>query len=413
MKFKVLLIEDNEASMRVLKRVIGKANLDVVTASTLAEAKVIFESTSPEAYLCAVIDYTLPDAPNGQAIDYAIEAFIPAVVITSRINKEVRDHILSKQVVDYIPKQNAQMFEYLTRLLARLEKNKHIGVLVVDGSRSSRSKMSSLLSRHNFITYNAANAQQSLELLHDHPDIKLMITDETLPDMTGVQLVAETRKLYDKDQLSIIGVSSNRSASLLASFIKSGANDYLNRPYCHEEFFCRIVQNVEYIEQIEAIRQAANSDYLTGLPNRRHFFNQVSNTIRRGLGCMSLALMDLDNFKNINDTFGHDYGDVVLKEVARMIMRHFSRFHVSRFGGEEFCIFLPNIEHEHAIKLLNDFREDISKKVIKSKTIRHSCTLSIGVTNKQNRTIESMLSIADQHLYAAKAGGRNQVVGDS
>lgn len=348
MKFKVLLIEDSASSMRVLKRVIGKANLDVVTATSLAEAKVIFENTSPEAYLCAVIDYTLPDAPDGEAIDYAIDAFIPAVVITGRMDEDIREHILAKPVVDYIPKQNAQMFEYLSRLLTRLEKNKRIGVLVVDDSRLSRNKMSSLLTRHNFITYTASGAKEGLKILSENPNIKLLITDENMPDMTGVELVAAARKRYDKDQLSIIGVSSDRSPSLLASFIKSGANDYLNKPYCHEEFFCRIVQNVEHIEQIEAIRKAANSDYLTGLPNRRHFFNQVDNTIKRGLNCMSMALIDLDHFKSVNDTYGHDFGDAVLKEVARIITRHFSRFHVSRFGGEEFCIFLPNVDHEQA-----------------------------------------------------------------
>ncbi|MDC0601504.1 diguanylate cyclase [Aliiglaciecola sp.] len=412
MKFKVLLIEDDASNMRVLKRVIGKANLDVVTANTLTEAKVIFENTSPEAYLCAVIDYTLPDAPGGEAIDYAIEAFIPAIVITGKIDEDIREHILSKPVVDYIPKQNAQMFEYLSRLLARLEKNKRIGVLIADDSRLSRNKMSSLLTRHNFTTYTASRAKQGLKILSENPSIKLMITDENMPDMSGVELVAEVRKLYDKDQLSIIGVSSDRSPSLLANFIKSGANDYLNKPYCHEEFFCRIVQNVEHIEQIEAIRKAANSDYLTGLPNRRHFFQQVDNTIRRGLSSMSMALIDLDNFKNINDSFGHDFGDAVLKEVARIIIRHFSRFHVSRFGGEEFCIFFPNIEQQHAVNLLNDFREAVANKLIKSKGVSHACTLSIGVTSKTKKTIESMLAIADAHLYEAKAQGRNCVIGD-
>jgi diguanylate cyclase (GGDEF)-like protein len=413
MKFKVLIIEDSESSMRILRRVIGKAQLDVVTASSLAEAKVIFENTSPEAYLCAVINYSLPDAPHGEAIDYAIQAFIPAVVITSKMDGAVRDHILSKPVVDYIPKQNSQMFEYLSKLLTRLEKNSQLGVLVVDASRVRRKKMCELLKRHNFNTYSATNGEQALTILQENPQIKLMITDENLADMTGVQLVVEARKLYDNDQLSIIGVSSSRSSSFLAQFIKSGANDYLNQPYCHEEFFCRIVQNVENIEQIEAIRRAANSDYLTGLPNRRHFFNQVNNTIRRGLSSMSMALIDLDHFKSINDSFGHDYGDVVLKEVARMIMRHFSRFHVSRFGGEEFCIFLPNVEHDKALDLLTEFRRDISQKVIKSKGVEHSCTLSIGFTSKPGKTIESMLSLADEHLYIAKSKGRNQVVGDN
>ncbi|GAA6184511.1 diguanylate cyclase [Aliiglaciecola sp. NS0011-25] len=412
MKFKVLLIEDSESSVRVLKRVIGKANLDVVLANTLAQAKIIFETTSPELYLCAVVGYSLPDAPHGQAINFTIDAFIPTIVITSGVEEDIRENILAKPVVDYIPKQNAQMFEYLSRLLIRLEKNKQIGVLLVDKSRRDRNKQSSLIARHNFITYEASSAEQALTLLQRHPLIKLMLVEEQLADTTGLELVSEARKLYDKDQLSIIGLSTNMSASLLSQFIKSGANDFLRKPYCHEEFFCRIVQNVEHIEQIEAIRQAANSDYLTGLPNRRHFFNKVNNTIHRGQAQMSLALIDLDNFKLINDSFGHDFGDVVLKEVSKIIVRHFSSFHFSRFGGEEFCIFMANVDHAHAVELLNAFREDVSKKIIKSKGISHSCTLSVGVTSRASKKIESMLTVADEHLYKAKAQGRNRVIGD-
>ncbi|WP_460311721.1 GGDEF domain-containing response regulator [Aliiglaciecola aliphaticivorans] len=413
MRFKVLLIEDNESSVRVLKRVIGKANLDVVLANTLAQAKVIFETTSPELYLCAVVGYCLPDAPHGQAINYTISAFIPTIVITSEVEEDIRENILAKSVVDYIPKQNAQMFEYLSRLLIRLEKNKQIGVLVVDKSRHNRGIQSSLLARHNFITYDTSSAKQALDLLMRHPLIKLMLVEEELADSSGLELVSEARKRYDKDQLSIIGLSTNTSSSLFAQFIKSGANDFLRKPYCHEEFFCRIVQNVEHIEQIEAIRRAANSDYLTGLPNRRHFFNKVSHSLQREQAPMSLALIDLDNFKLINDSFGHDYGDVVLKEVSKMIVRHFSPFHYSRFGGEEFCIFMAEVDHGQAIKLLDAFRDAVSKKIIKSKGISHSCTLSIGVTSRANKKIESMLTIADEHLYSAKAQGRNRVIGDT
>ena len=214
MKHKVLVIEDSNTSMRVLKRVIGKAKLQAVCAQTLTEARHIFANSTPESYLCAVVDYTLPDAPNGEAIDYAIESFLPTVVITGSVEEHVRDHVLSKEVVDYIPKENAQVYEYLSRLLGRLEKNKTVAVLVVDDSRVSRNKMTSLLRRHNFITYEAAGAAEGLEILEQQNDIKLIITDENMPDMTGVEMVAKVRKRYDKDELSIIGISSDISSAL-------------------------------------------------------------------------------------------------------------------------------------------------------------------------------------------------------
>ncbi|MBT1450211.1 diguanylate cyclase [Glaciecola sp. XM2] len=410
MKYKILLVEHDGSSLRVLKRVIGKANLDVVTATTLTEAKIIFENSTPESFLCAVVDYALPDAPHGEAIDFAIASFVPVIVITSQTDKDVRERILSKAVVDYIPKSNSQIYEYLSRLLTRLEKNRDVGVLVVGGNTRSRNDIYALLNRHNFISYQAANGEKALEMLNQNPHIKLIITDQKLPDMTGVDLVSKVRKTHTKESLSVIGTSEKGDAALLANFIKSGANDYLRRPYCHEEFFCRILQNVEYVEQIEVIKKTANTDYLTKLPNRRHFFAQVEKIMHSKPQSVSLALIDLDYFKTVNDNYGHDFGDVVLKETARMMQKHFAQDVVSRFGGEEFCVFLSNIEASAAKEKLDAFREAISEKSFKYKDQQVHCTLSIGISHKRTGKIESLLSTADEFLYKAKARGRNCIV---
>ena len=410
-KFKVLLIEHDMESLRILKRVIGKANFDVVCATSLTEAKHIFEATTPESYLCAVVDYSLPDAKCGEAIDFALDAYMPVIVIVNEDDEERREHILSKQIVDYIPKQNAQIYDYLSRLLERLEKNSDVGVLVVDASRRNRNSIGPLLKRHNFTVYETNTANNVQDLLYQHGNIKLVVVDEVLPEMNGTEIVADIRRSFNKNEMAIIGVSSGRKTSLLARFLKSGATDYLTRPYCHEEFFCRIMQNVEYIEQIDLIRKTANTDYLTSLPNRRHFFNQVEALLKRGLNQMTLALLDLDHFKRVNDEYGHDYGDKVLKETAKLIAKHFAAYKVSRFGGEEFCIFLPDIDIEQARKLMNDFREALASKTFKRKNKSLSCTVSIGLTDLCNANIESMLSMADKNLYQAKADGRNCVVG--
>jgi diguanylate cyclase (GGDEF)-like protein len=416
MKYKVLLIEHDIVNLRVLKRVIGKANLDVISATTLTQAKAIFSNTSPEAYLCAVVDYNLPDAQHGEAIDFAIDSFMPVVVITSSTEDDVRNNILSKAVVDYIPKKNAQIYEYLSRLLIRLEKNKNIGVLVVDSQRKHRNAMTSLLKRHNFIIHERPNAESLNNYLSEHADIKLMIIDNDLKNEAGVDVVADVRKHFHKDTLSIIGSSSSSateaSSRVLANFIKSGADDYLAKPYCHEEFFVRVIQNIEYLEQIELIRKTANADYLTGLPNRRHFFSQVNEYLNRDLEHKTLALMDLDFFKTVNDSYGHDHGDIVLKEFSKLLAKHFSTQCISRFGGEEFCVFLPNVSLKEAIPLLDSFRVAVSKKRFIRKGVGINCTVSIGVTSKFKRKVESMLGYADENLYKAKDGGRNCIVGD-
>lgn len=412
MQRKVLIIEDSKTSMNLMRRLITKAKLRPICTTSLVEAKHVFSSSAPEEYLCAVVDYNLPDAPDGEAIDFTIESFLPTIVVTGRLDEETRAIILNKKVVDYIPKENAQVYDYLTRLLSRLDKNKKVGVLVVDDSRVSRNSMTSLLRRHNFITFEAMDAEKGIEVLHNHSNIKLAIIDENMPGMSGIQMISELRKTYSKEDLGIIGISSDTKSGLSARFIKSGATDYLHKPYCHEEFFCRIMQNVERLENIETIKRAANSDYLTGLPNRRHFFTRVALSQKTKPKLQSLAIIDIDHFKKINDSFGHDCGDYTLKELAKLVAEYFSDHTAARFGGEEFCVYFSNIAPEQVLKTMQDFRQAIANKILTFEKQSVSCTVSVGLTHKTKGGINAMIRLADEHLYRAKNGGRNQVIED-
>jgi CheY-like chemotaxis protein len=123
MQRKVLIVEDNKNSMQMMRSLISKAKLRPICTSSLVEAKHVFSSSAPEEFLCAVVDFTLPDATNGEAIDFTIASFLPTIVITAKLDDLTRAAILSKSIVDYIPKDNAQVYEYLTRLLSRLNKN--------------------------------------------------------------------------------------------------------------------------------------------------------------------------------------------------------------------------------------------------------------------------------------------------
>ena len=412
MKHKVLVIEDDVDDMRVLRRVIGKANLEAVTADTLTRARHLFSASEPESFLCAIIDYSLPDARNGEGIDFAIEAFLPVIAITTEFDLEVRNAILAKNVVDYVPKENAQIFEYISRLLYRLEKNKEVGVLIAHPKRSSRAKMTSLLLRHNFKIFEAADIVAAETLIRQHASIKLVMCFEKLLDGNGINLIASLRKYFGKDDLSIIAMTEQKFQSSAARFIKSGANDYIYLPFSQEAFLCRVMQNVEHIEHIDTIKHAANKDYLTGLPNRRYFFELVQRELGRKPSSMALALIDLDHFKSINDTMGHDAGDEVLKRVSSLISEYFKVYVYARFGGEEFCVFMQNTSLDEAIEKMEAFRLAVNEATIEHGKHKFTCKLSIGVTARFDGSIESMLKQADLHLYHAKESGRNRVISD-
>ena len=412
MQQKVLIIEDSSTSLALLKKLVERAGLKPVVATTLAEARHIFLHSDPEHYLCAIVDYHLPDAPNGEAIDYAIESFIPTIVSTGKLDADTRNRVLAKDVVDYIPKENAQVFDYLMRLLSRLEKNKGIEVIVADPKRQSRTAMAALLRRHNFITLECATTEDVETLLGKHPNVKLLLIDSEIKGELATQFVAHLRKTYSKETLAILGLSADENNLLSARFIKSGANDFVKKPFCHEELLCRITLNIDLIEKVETIRRTANTDYLTGLPNRRHFFYTVDQYQQTSLSHQSVALIDLDHFKRINDTYGHDAGDAVLKAVARRIASHCADLVVSRFGGEEFCVYLPDLPSEAAIERIEALRQHIASKPVNFQDQMLPVTASIGLTTASSTNVHEMLTRADKLLYQAKTGGRNQVAHD-
>lgn len=408
----VLIIENGESNLELIAKLVRRAGLTPIGATSLTEGKARFKQNMPESFLCAIVAYSLPDAQQGQAIDFAINAFIPTIATTESLDNDIRDKVLERDVVDYVPKENSQNYDYLSRLIGRLEKNKSTGVIVVSTNRVLRTRTVSLLQRHNFIAFECLTANDAMQCLSEHNNIRLVITDNTLPDMTGTQFVASLRKAFSKEQLAIMGIAGGQGMLMSAHFIKSGANDFLRVPYCHEEFLCRVMQNVEYIESVEEIRRVANTDYLTGLPNRRHFFYMVTVQSQLLSDKHALALIDLDFFKSINDTYGHDAGDIVLKAMAALIEFYFPDEIISRFGGEEFCIYFPNTPVAEACMRLDDFRKVVEAEVIQLPKANIKVTCSIGVCGESTQRVDKLLSSADKQLYEAKNNGRNQVICD-
>jgi diguanylate cyclase (GGDEF)-like protein len=410
MSKQLLVVEDSKPIARVIKQIGEALNYQVTVATTLAEVEAILQGNHD--FFAATIDYALPDAPNGEAIACVLSHGIAGVVMTGKMDETTRQKILSQPVIDYIPKENSQAFLYLKRILHWQMTNSNTGILVVDDSSAARNHVSQLLKRRNFNVYLANDGVQALERLKQHKDIKLVITDLEMPVMDGIILTNEIRKIYSRDQLSIIGISGADNGMHSARFIKNGADDFLRKPFCPEEFYCRITQNIENLNNIEQIQKAANTDYLTDLPNRRSFFNKAEQLlpqyIKRNMP-YCVAMLDIDYFKKVNDTYGHDAGDHVLKILALYMRKHLGNGLLARLGGEEFAVIMHGTDEDQLYTKLDDLRRDISVSQVSHEEHHIVFTVSIGMVSNSQEVLAKQMNQADSALYSAKENGRNQI----
>ncbi len=409
---KVLIVEDSKVVGSMIKKKIeSNLKLNAELVQTYTEAKDLLDRDGSDFFICLSGLY-LPDAPSGEIVDYMISKKIPTIVFTGELSDDIREKIWSKKVVDYVFKEAGQNLDYAIHLIKRINKNKAIKVLVVDDSKTFCAKVSDLLSVHRYNVIQAGNGIEALKALNENPDIKLIITDYNMPEMDGFQLIKEIRNKFSKEDISIIGMSGNNLLS--AKFIKLGANDFFSKDFFTEEFYCRVTQNIEMNEHIKKIKDASNKDFLTGIYNRRYFYNVgrklFENSKRNNLSII-IAMIDIDCFKKVNDQYGHDAGDLAIKKVAYILQKRFRKSDiVSRFGGEEFCVLVCNMGTGNAGRIFEEIRKKVEESEIVSKEHYIKITVSIGICCQLTDSLDDMVKYADQMLYKAKTSGRNRVV---
>ncbi|MBF0425793.1 MAG: diguanylate cyclase [Magnetococcales bacterium] len=414
---KILLLEDSRLLASTLKREIEKRLACQVTlASSFREAEGLLDHDQQRSsYTLAILDLTLPDATQEEIVERFRDAAIPSIVMTSKFDESQREFVFLRGVIDFILKDGPASLEYLFSLLDRLHRNRGVKILVVDDSRSARNQMKRMLEKHNFVVLEAGDGAEALKLLNqDNEDVRLVVTDYTMPIMDGYELTRAIRQKWSKDRMGILGISSHGVNVLSARFLKVGANDFLGKPFLEEEFTCRVTRNVENLERIQALEDAAIRDFLTGLHNRR-FLREVGSQLFSGLRggklTLAVAVLDVDFFKKVNDTHGHDAGDAVLKAMGAILKRHFSSSDVvARIGGEEFCVLVANQAEPALQALFEALRAKVQEATIIHAGVVVPVTISIGVTVHKADSLDAMINQADAALYAAKQGGRNRVV---
>ena len=296
-----------------------------------------------------------------------------------------------------------------------------LSVLVADDSPVYCKLVDQALKEEDYCVTFARSGREALEIFAQNaPDI--VITDWLMPDLSGLELCQRIRK-SELSYTYVILLTSISDKEMVVKGLAAGADDYLTKPFDPGELCARIGVGRRIIclqRDIEAknllLQEAARTDSLTGLPNRRAIEEwaerQIRGATRHGYP-LWVILADLDSFKNVNDSYGHDAGDMVLQKFAE-VLRGTTRASdiCGRMGGEEFVLVLTHVDRNSIVPTVDRLREQFASLVFRFGDKTASVTSSFGIAGFEGSgclEFSLLLRQADAALYAAKRAGRNRV----
>ncbi len=411
---KILIVDDSKAILAILKSEVDKyPDIDACYAQDYKSAMRLMRDNQGEFH-AALLDLNLPDAPNGEIVKLANANKIPSVVLSGTVTEKTRESFANKDIIDIIVKDTPASAKFAVNAILRTLKNYDTHVLVVDDSKIYKKSITDSLHKIKLNVIEAENGEEALLKLESNPNISMVITDYEMPKMNGLDLTFKIRELYKKDQLSIIAMSTVAGQEIIAKFLRFGANDFLNKPFSHSEIVTRVNSNLELLDLFSKIKDMANKDFLTGMFNRRYFFDSgksIFNKNKRKRKPLAVVMVDIDKFKNINDSYGHDVGDDAIKQIKVILDKNLRESDlVARFGGEEFCILLEDINIQEVQALFEKIRAEFESNAITSHGFEISYTISTGVFFGLLDSMDEMIKLSDEALYEAKITGRNKVV---
>ncbi len=285
-------------------------------------------------------------------------------------------------------------------------------IIVIEDDRDVSVLLSTLLRRAGHEVRTAESLATARDLAAGEWDIVLL--DRNLPDGDGLDLCRDLRAARPHGYIVML-TSDDRDATKLEGFAR-GADDYVTKPFKPEELAARIRAGARIVGLQKRLQELSLTDSLTALRNRRAFDQHLPSALehsRRYTRPLSLAVIDVDHFKSVNDTFGHDAGDAVLRGIAEIIASGTRQAdYTARVGGEEFAILLPETALFEGLQFAEKLRSLIAATPIEVAGEPKHITVSIGIASVPHTemdTPEDFFRAADQALYRAKSNGRNRV----
>ena len=313
--------------------------------------------------------------------------------------------------------------------------NKKPFLMLVEDSILYQQYLINLCKKHSYDYISVFDGIEAIEKLFTlRPDIILL--DIQLPGMDGYSVCEQIRKMPSIHQVPIIFLTSNDKESDIVRGFEIGGNDYVTKPFNEVILYSRIKNQLEqvqskyllndYIMKMESLNNAlqiekdhsellASRDHLTGIYNRRYIQTTIMDMMTLNKSCalsFALALFDIDDFKSINDTYGHTTGDYVLKEVVSIIYRNVREEDIlGRWGGEEFLLYMPYTNLEQALPILDYVRTEVENHIFTIDDSTFNITITCGLSQfVSTENYNSIFNRVDEALYDGKQTGKNRVV---
>ena len=287
-------------------------------------------------------------------------------------------------------------------------------ILIAENSITSVSLIKSILEKEDVEVFTSTTGRDVVDLVLDN-DISVLLLSMILPELNGIEIIKTLQNMERTKDVPVIMLSSFTSVGNIKEALDSGAYDYIKKPPDPVELVARIYAALRFKAKIDMLKDYAERDALTKLYNKWYFNRAVdeyaakTSIFKNGL---ALIMIDCDYFKKINDNYGHIAGDAVLAGVANAMVKSVkSTDVVSRFGGEEFAIILPDTSKSQAYRITERIRRNISKIIFKFKNETAKITVSCGIGHsdiEKIKTAPELVHESDTALYKAKANGRNR-----
>lgn len=455
MTARVLIVDDIPTNVRLLEARLNAEYYDLVTASSGPEALSLCQSSDIDIVL---LDVMMPDM-DGFEVCQRLKAdtrtqHIPVLMVTAldQPSDRVRglqvgaDDFLTKPVDDMQllarVKSLVRLKSLTDELRARATTGQQIAIedamramdqvtstggsiLIVDSDGRHAERIKGYLAPEHRVDILTQPADAVFQVTGAHYELALIAM--SLTDFDPLRVCSQIRTLEHTRTLPIILMSDEVDKPKVMRALDLGVNDYISRPVERNELAARVRTQIRRHRYAQELRQSVNNtmalavtDDMTGLYNRRYLDRHLSVMLEKAQSQdrdMALMILDIDHFKAVNDTYGHDAGDAALKEFAARLKRNIRGVDLAcRFGGEEFVVLMPDTDHQQAEAVAERVRNAIAERSFDVGAGRPlSLTVSAGVALNETEgdTPETLIKRADLALYRAKREGRNRVVFDA